>query len=82
MLEGGDPNAMLGVMKVTEANAASQQTLFIVSGSPSIQCYVEEGDPNAGGHRSSAGCCCFAANSFYCLWLPINPLLEGEQNMP
>ena len=37
MVEGGDPNAMLGVMKVLEANAASQQTLFIVSGSPSIQ---------------------------------------------
>ena len=37
MLEGGDPNAMLGVMKVSEANAASQQTLFIVSGSPSMQ---------------------------------------------
>ena len=34
MLEGGDPNAMLGVMKVSKANAASQQTLFIVSGSP------------------------------------------------
>ena len=37
MLGGGDQNAMLGVMKVSEANAASQQTLFIVSGSPSIQ---------------------------------------------
>ena len=41
MLEGGDPNAMLGVMKVSEANAASQQTLFIVSGSPSIHCKRE-----------------------------------------
>ena len=28
MLEGSDQNAMLGVMKVLEANAASQQTLF------------------------------------------------------
>ena len=41
MLEGGDRNAMLGVMKVLEANAASQQTLFIVSGSTSIHCYRE-----------------------------------------
>ena len=32
---------MLGVMKVSEAIAASQQTLFIVSGSPSIHCYRE-----------------------------------------
>ena len=74
MLEGGDPNVKLGVMKVPrimllrsqlcllslapyrsnakgrypkcyawglgspEDNAASQQILFIVSGSPSIQC--------------------------------------------
>ena len=30
MLEGGDPNAMLGVMNISEANAASQQTLLIV----------------------------------------------------
>ena len=29
---------MLGVIKVLGVNAASQQTLFIVSGSPSIQC--------------------------------------------
>ena len=34
----GNQNAMLGVMKVLEANAASQQTLFIVSGYPSIHC--------------------------------------------
>ena len=38
MLKGGDPNAMLGVMKVLGSNAASQQTLFIVFGSPSIHC--------------------------------------------
>ena len=37
MLEGGDPNAILGVIKVMGVNAASQQTLFIVSGSQSIQ---------------------------------------------
>ena len=35
MLEGGDPNAMLGVIKAVGIIAASQQTLFIVSGSPS-----------------------------------------------
>ena len=29
------------------------------------------------GHESLRGKCCFAANSFYCLRLPIHPLLEG-----
>ena len=43
MLGGGDPNAMLGVMKVL------------------------------------GGYCCFAANSFYCLGLPIHPMLEGGE---
>ena len=40
---------------------------------------LEGGDPNAmlGGHKSPGGECCFAANSFYCLRLPIHPLLEG-----
>ena len=37
MLEGGDPNSMLG-KKVLWVVAASQQTLFIVSGSQPIQC--------------------------------------------
>ena len=46
MLEGGEPNAILGVMKVSVANAASQQTLFIVSGSQ-IHPLLEGGDPNA-----------------------------------
>ena len=32
---------MLGVIKVLGVNAASQQTLFIVSGSQSIQCQRE-----------------------------------------
>ena len=35
MLEGGEPNDILGVIKVLGVNAASQLTLFIVSGSPS-----------------------------------------------
>ena len=46
MLVGGNQNGMLGVMKVLEANAASQQTLFIVSGSPSNP-MLGGGDPNA-----------------------------------
>ena len=37
LLEGGEPNDILGVTKVLGLKAASQQTLFIVSGSPSIQ---------------------------------------------
>ena len=41
MPEGGDPNAMLGVIKVLGSE------------------------------------CCFAANSFYCLRLPIHPMLGG-----
>ena len=36
-LEGGDPNVVFGSCS-PEARAASQQTLSIVSGSPSIQC--------------------------------------------
>ena len=43
MIEGGEPNVMLGVIKVLGVNAASQQTLF------------------------------------YCLRLPIHPLLEGGE---
>ena len=35
MLERGEPNAMLGVIKARRVSAALQQTLFIVSGSPS-----------------------------------------------
>ena len=35
LLEGGEQNHMLGVIKVLEVDAASQHTLFIVSGSPS-----------------------------------------------
>ena len=35
LLEGGEPNDILGVTKVLGVSAASQQTLFIVSGSPS-----------------------------------------------
>ena len=38
LLEGGEPNDMLGVTKVLGVKAASQQTLFIVSGSQSVQC--------------------------------------------
>ena len=35
MLEGGDPNDMLGVIKVLGVETALQLTLFIVSGFPS-----------------------------------------------
>ena len=38
MLGGGDPNALLGVKNIPGVDAVSQQTLFIVSGSQSIQC--------------------------------------------
>ena len=41
MIEGGESDAMLGVMKVSEAIAASQQTLFLVCSSPPIHCYRE-----------------------------------------
>ena len=45
MLEGSDQNAMLGVMKVSEANAALQQTLLIVSGY-TIHPLLQGGEPN------------------------------------
>ena len=35
MLERGEPNPMLGSIKARRVSAASQQTFFIVSGSPS-----------------------------------------------
>ena len=44
MIEGGEPNDMLGVIKLLGVKAALQQTLFIVSGSPSNPM---PGDPNA-----------------------------------
>ena len=37
MTEGGDPNA-IGGKRSPGVNAASQQTIFIVSDSESIQC--------------------------------------------
>ena len=55
MLEGGDQNAMLGVMKVSEANAALQQTLFIVSGSPSNLILGEVTSILWRGHKSPQG---------------------------
>ena len=56
MLEGGDPNAILGVINVMGIHAALQQTLFIVSGSPSNP-MLGGGDQNAmlGGHKSPGG---------------------------
>ena len=67
---------MLGVIKVLGSNCCFAANSFYCLRLP-IHPMLEGGDPNAGGHRSSAGCCCFAANSFYCLRLPIHPMLEG-----
>ena len=47
ILEGGDPNAILGVIKVMGVNAASQQTLFIVFGRLPIHPILGGGDQNA-----------------------------------
>ena len=60
-------------------SAASQQTLFIVSSSPSNPIIGEVNQMLCWGRNSPGGVCCFAANSFYCLWLPIHPLLEGGE---
>ena len=46
MLEGGDQNAMLGAMKVSETNAASQQNSFYCFRLP-IHPMLEGGDQNA-----------------------------------
>ena len=58
-------------------SAASQQTLFIVSGSPSNPILGEVNQMLCWGHNCPGGVCCFAANSFYYLRLPIHPLLDG-----
>ena len=54
-LRGGDPNAMLGVIIVLGVSAALQQTLFIVSGSPS-NAMLGRGDQNTIlGMKSAVG---------------------------
>ena len=68
---------MLGVVKVSEANAASQQTLFIVSSSPSNTMLGKVTKIICLELKVLWGWCCFAANSIYCLRLPIYPKLEG-----
>ena len=55
ILEGGDPNAILGVIKVMGVNAASQQTLFIVSGSSSNLILWEVTQILCWGHNSPGG---------------------------
>ena len=113
MLERGEPNPMLGVIKARRVsaasqqtfllspaphpfnakgrgpksnasghesagdNAASQQTLLIVSGSPSNPILGELNQMLCWGHDSPGGVCCFAANSFYCLRLPIQSNPRG-----
>ena len=44
MLEEGEPNHMLGVLKVLEVNAASQQTLYSLR--LPIHAMIEGGEPN------------------------------------
>ena len=58
-------------------NAASQQTLFIVSGSPSNPTLGEVNQMLCWGRNSPGGVCCFAANSFYYLRLPIQSNPRG-----
>ena len=55
MLEGGDPNDMLGVIKVLGVETASQQTLFIVSGSPSNLILGEVTQMPGWAHNSPGG---------------------------
>ena len=45
-------------------SAASQQTLFIVSGSPSNPILGEVNQMLCLGHNGLGGVCCFAVNSF------------------
>ena len=52
VLEGGDPNAMLEVIKARRVNAALQQTLFIVFSSLLIQCKREVTQVLFLGHES------------------------------
>ena len=78
MLGGGDPNAILGVMKVLGGNCCFAANPFYCLRLP-IHPMPEGGDPNAmlGVIKVLGSNCCFAANSFYCLRLPIYPMLGG-----
>ena len=58
-------------------SAASQQTLFIVSSSPSNPILGEVNQMLCWGRNSPGGVCCFAANSFYYLRLPIQSNPRG-----
>ena len=71
MLGGGYQNTCLGV------DAASQQTLFIVSVSPSNTILGEVTKIICLELKDLWGWCCFAANSFYCLRLPIQSNPRG-----
>ena len=55
MIEGGEPNDMLGVIKLLGVDAALQQTLFIVSGSPSNLILGEVTQILCRGHNSPGG---------------------------
>ena len=69
---------MLGTLNY---DAASQQTLFIVSGSPSNTMLREVTKIICLELKDLWGWCCFAANSFYCLCLPIQYNARGgDQN--
>ena len=63
-------------------SAASQQTLFIVSGSPSNTMLGEVTKIICLELKDLWGLCGFAADSFYCLRLPIqyNAIWRGDQN--
>ena len=52
--------------------------LFLLSPAPILP-LLEGGDPNTTlrGHKSPGVYCCFGANSFDCLRLPIHLMLEG-----
>ena len=85
IVSGSLSNAILG--KVNQmlsrsydspgVSAASQQTLFIVSGFPSNPILGEVNQMLCWGRNSPGVVCCFAANSFYCLRLPIQSNPRG-----
>ena len=77
MLEGGDQNAMLGIMKVSEANAALQQTLFIVSGSPSNPTLGEVNQMLCWGRNSPGVSAASQQTLFIVSSSPSNPVLWG-----
>ena len=77
--QGRQPKCYAGVIVALGVSAASQQTIFIVSGSPCNPIVGEVTQMLCWGNNSPGGQCCFAANSFYLSPAPHPIQSQGRQ---